>query len=65
MCGTGCGSVAAALCLSGDVDAGREVKISMPGGELAVKLCCSGGSVKDIRLAGPTVTVFEAELVEA
>lgn len=64
-CGTGCGSVAAALSLSGDVDASRQVKISMPGGELAINLCCEGGCVKDIWLAGPTVTVFEAQLVDA
>ena len=63
-CGTGCGSVAAALSLSGDVDWGREVKISMPGGELAIRLCRCGDCVKDIWLAGPTVVVFEAELIE-
>lgn len=63
-CGTGCGSVAAALSLSDDVDCCREVKISMPGGELAIKLCREGDSVKDIWLVGPTVIVFEAELIE-
>ena len=63
-CGTGCGSVAAALSLSGDVDGCREVKISMPGGELAIRLCREGDCVKDIWLTGPTVVVFEAELVE-
>ena len=63
-CGTGCGSVAAALSLSGDVDCCREVKISMPGGELAIRLCREGDCVKDIWLTGPTVVVFEAELVE-
>ena len=63
-CGTGCGSVAAALSLSGDVDCCREVKISMPGGELAIRLCREGDCAKDIWLTGPTVVVFEAELVE-
>lgn len=63
-CGTGCGSVAAALSLSGDVDSCQEVKISMPGGELSIKLCREGDAVKDIWLAGPTVIVFEGELIE-
>ena len=63
-CGTGCGSVAAALSLSGDVDCCRELKISMPGGELAIKLCREGDCVRDIWLTGPAVIVYEAELVE-
>lgn len=63
-CGTGCGSVAAALSLSGDVDCCQEVKIAMPGGELSIKLCREGESIKDIWLAGPTVIVFEGELIE-
>ena len=63
-CGTGCGSVVAALSLCGDVDSCSEVKISMPGGELAISLCREGDSVHDIWLIGPAVIVFEAELVE-
>ncbi|MGI5976832.1 MAG: diaminopimelate epimerase [Candidatus Limivicinus sp.] len=60
-CGTGCGSIAAALTLRGLVS-GKNVRISMPGGELSVSLSCEGGCVTDIFLTGPALFVYEAEL---
>ena len=59
-CGTGCGSITTALTLLGLVS-GREVSISMPGGQLSVTLS-SEGSVRDIFLTGPTCFVFEGEV---
>ena len=59
-CGTGCGSIAAALTLLGLVS-GREVTVSMPGGLLSVTLSNEGG-IRDIFLTGPTCLVFEGEI---
>ena len=59
-CGTGCGSITTALTLLGLVS-GREVSISMPGGQLSVTLSSEGG-VRDIFLTGPTCLVFEGEV---
>lgn len=60
-CGTGCGSIAAALTLLGLVS-GENVLISMPGGELSVSLTRTDDRVRDIYLTGPARLVFEAEL---
>jgi len=62
-CGTGCGSIAAALTLRGLVSGGP-VTVSMPGGELSVSLAQREGRVHDIFLTGPTCLVYEAELTE-
>ena len=59
-CGTGCGSIAAALTLLGLVS-GREVSVSMPGGLLSVTLSNEIG-IRDIFLTGPTCLVFEGEV---
>ena len=59
-CGTGCGSITTALTLLGLVS-GREVSVSMPGGQLSVTLSSEGG-VRDIFLTGPTCLVFEGEV---
>lgn len=61
-CGTGCGSIAAALCLLGL--SGDELAISMPGGELTVSLTASGGSVQDIYLTGPTNVVCTGDILD-
>ena len=61
-CGTGCGSIAAALTLLGLVS-GREVSVSMPGGLLSVTLSNDVG-IRDIFLSGPTCLVFEGEVSE-
>lgn len=58
-CGTGSGSIALALTLSGK--ASGEVKIRMPGGELCVSLDPDG---KNIFLTGPTCVVYEGETKE-
>ena len=60
-CGTGCGSVTAALTLLGLVS-GREVSIRMPGGTLSVSLTNDAGQIRDIFLTGPTRLVFEGEV---
>ena len=61
-CGTGCGSIAAALRLLGL--SGDELAISMPGGELTVSLTASGGSVQDIYLTGPTNVVCTGDILD-
>ena len=62
-CGTGCGSIAAALTLRGLVS-GERVTVSMPGGELGVSLTRTEDGVRDIFLTGPTCLVYEAELTQ-
>ena len=62
-CGTGCGSITAALTLMGLVS-GENVRISMPGGELYVTLTQDGCSVHDVYLTGPTCVVFEGDTME-
>ena len=57
-CGTGCGSIAAALRLL------DELAIFMPGGELTVSLTASGGSVQDIYLTGPTNVVCTGDILD-
>lgn len=62
-CGTGCGSVASVMTLLGLAD-GRDVRITMPGGELSVTLTVDGGTTRDILLTGPTNIVCEGELTD-
>lgn len=62
-CGTGCGSIVTALTLKGLVS-GKNVKVSMPGGELFVALEHDGESARDVYLTGPTCVVFEGETKE-
>ena len=61
-CGTGCGSIAAALCLLGL--SGDELAISMPGGELTVSLTAEDGSARDIYLTGPTNVVCVGDILD-
>ncbi len=60
-CGTGCGSISAALTLLGLVS-GKEVTVLMPGGTLSVSLTSDGRRIRDILLTGPTRLVFEGEV---
>ena len=62
-CGTGCGSITAALTLLG-LASGREFTVSMPGGELSVNLSNDAGRIRDIFLTGPTCLVLEGEVSE-
>lgn len=62
-CGTGCGSIVTALTLEGLVS-GKNVKVSMPGGELFVSLEHDGETAHDVYLTGPTCVVFEGETKE-
>lgn len=59
-CGTGSGATVAALTLFGLVS-GRNVSVSMPGGELCISLTKEGETVKDIMLTGPTCMVCTGE----
>ena len=61
--GTGCGSIVTALTLEGLVS-GKNVKVSMPGGELFVTLTHESGTAHDVYLTGPTCVVFEGETKE-
>jgi len=58
-CGTGACAAAAAACLAGR--AGREVTVSLPGGDLALRWEKNG----HMNLTGPAVTVFEGDWPEA
>ena len=60
-CGTGSGSIAAALTLKGLVS-GSNVTVSMPGGDLFITLKSDGSAVRDIYLTGPTCKVCEGEI---
>ena len=60
-CGTGCGSIAAVLSLSGHTS-GATLTVSMPGGELSVSLTNDAGAIRDICLTGPTCVVLEGEV---
>ena len=62
-CGTGCGSTVAALCLGGLVS-GKDVKVSMPGGELSISLTNDNGKIHDIFLTGPTCIVAEGLILD-
>ena len=58
-CGTGSGAIAAALTAKGMVS-GKNVKVSMPGGDLFIELT-NAGCIHDIYLTGPTCVVFDGE----
>ena len=60
-CGTGAGSTAAALRLLGHTHSG-ETRLDFPGGTLWVSLSEHNGTVSDIYLTGPAVTVAEGQL---
>jgi diaminopimelate epimerase len=62
-CGTGCGSTVSALTLLGVVS-GKNVKISMPGGDLYVTVTPCGGGITDIMLTGPTNIVCSGEITD-
>jgi len=59
-CGTGCGATATSLVLSGAATK-QPVLISMPGGQLSVRLTAQGESVSDVFLTGPTAYIGEGE----
>lgn len=59
-CGTGCGSIAAALTLLG-IFAPGDIRIRMPGGELYVRLTNNSGKITDIYLTGPAEYISEGE----
>lgn len=60
-CGTGSGSIVAALTLKGLVS-GEDVTVSMPGGDLFISLCRDKSRIYDIYLTGPTCKVCEGEI---
>ncbi len=60
-CGTGTGSVVLALTLAERVS-GKEVAVSVPGGELYVSVGRDGETVRNLWLTGPTNIVCEGEV---
>lgn len=62
-CGTGTGSVVTVLTMLGKVS-GKDVKVSMPGGQLYISLDIVDGSPENIRLTGPTNIVAEGEVTD-
>lgn len=57
-CGTGCGSISAALTLLGIFGQGS-ISITMPGGVLSVRLKNESGVITDIYLTGPAEYISE------
>lgn len=62
-CGTGTGSLAALLTLTGTVS-GRNVRVDNPGGTLYADVETKDGRVTDLFLTGPATKVFEAHTEE-
>ena len=62
-CGTGTGCVAAALTLRGESD-GRDVRIQMTGGELAIDVTVEDGRASELMLTGPTNVVAKGEVTD-
>ena len=62
-CGTGTGSVAAALTLQGKVS-GHQVKVNMTGGQLIVDMDRVGSTIQNLYLTGPTNIVCKGEVTD-
>lgn len=62
-CGTGTGSVVAALTLQGKVS-GRQVKVDVVGGQLTIDINRTGMHIDDIYLTGPTNIVAKGEVTD-
>lgn len=62
-CGTGTGSVVAALTLSGRVS-GSNVRVDVPGGTLHITVEIKGGKVTGLYLTGPTNIVARGEITD-
>lgn len=62
-CGTGTGSVVTVLTLAGRVS-GRDVRVTMRGGELTIDAVVADGRVRDLYLTGPTNIVARGELTD-
>jgi len=62
-CGTGAGSTVAALTLQGLVS-GRNVRVSMPGGDLSITADIRDGAVQNLWLTGPTNIVCTGEVTD-
>ena len=62
-CGTGTGSLVAALTLQGKVS-GQNVKVHMTGGQLVIDVIQQDGSIQDLYLTGPTNIVAKGEVTD-
>ena len=62
-CGTGAGSITTALTLAGLVS-GKDVRISMPGGDLLVTVSVHDGTADHLYLTGPTNLVAVGEITD-
>ncbi len=61
-CGTGTGSLVAALTVKGEVS-GKDVAVDMNGGQLRISLDYINGEVKELILTGPTKFVAIGEII--
>lgn len=61
-CGSGSGSIVAALTAEGLVS-GKNVCVSMPGGDLYISLSYDGLRISDIFLTGPTCVICNGEVL--
>ena len=62
-CGTGTGAVVTVLTLLGKVS-GRNVRVRMDGGELAVDAEAHDGRIENLYLTGPAVLVCAGEILD-
>ena len=62
-CGTGTGSVVTVLTLLGKVS-GRNVRVRMDGGELAVDAEAHDGRIENLYLTGPAALVCAGEILD-
>lgn len=62
-CGTGTGSVVAALTLQGRVS-GHNVKVTVPGGQLTINIVREGDLIRDLYLIGPTNVVAQGMILD-
>ena len=62
-CGTGTGAVVTVLTLLGKVS-GRNVRVRMDGGELAVDAEAHDGRIENLYLTGPTALVCAGEILD-
>ena len=62
-CGTGTGSVVAAMTLLGKVS-GKEVKVDMTGGQLVIDVDHTGDRIDNLYLTGPTNIVIKGEVTD-
>jgi diaminopimelate epimerase len=66
-CGTGACATAVAACLEGRAEAGREIRVNLPGGPLYILVspadpAAAAAEFRGVQMRGPAEVVFEAEV---